>query len=336
MRARAFLVSGCSCVVASASLMRKRMGSLRRFALALGLLSLSPCTAFALDGTTSAPPEKIPSRGFTSAEQALRAGLDDLKAGDAASSIAPLTYAADSGQLLARWQLGCMYARGDGVAHNDLKAYHYFNQLVEDYDEDEAYRGTTGVVSNAFVAVGVYSLTGIQGSEIQPDPERARGLFQYAAGTFGDPDAEYNLARMYIDGTGGLARDNMLAARWLRLAAMKNHRQSQALLGHLLFLGRGLPRQAARGLMWLQVANESAQGPRDEWIRVLNKQDLDAATEGERAAAENLVSQRARGVLEIAPEFRGGWTFPPAPGPFRGFASPPPADGPWRLASPAR
>ena len=124
----------------------------------------------------------------------------------------------------------------------------------------------------------------------------------------------------------------MQAARWLRLAARRNHRQSQALLGHLLFLGRGVPRQAPRGLMWLEVAAQNAQGPRDEWIRALDKQDVDAATDDERAAAANLINQREN---ELAPGIRGGWGYPPPPGPFRGFASPPPGDGPWRMASPA-
>ena len=48
-----------------------------------------------------------------------------------------LTYAAESGEVIARWKLGQMYAKGDGVPRDDSKAYHYFNQVVEDYDEDK-------------------------------------------------------------------------------------------------------------------------------------------------------------------------------------------------------
>ena len=57
-----------------------------------------------------------------------------------------------------------------------------------------------------FVAVGVYSLSGIPNSDVHADPDRARELFQYAATTFGDPDAQYNLAHMYIVGAGGLGQ----------------------------------------------------------------------------------------------------------------------------------
>ena len=100
------------------------------------ILIVVPAPGFALDGSTPNVPTKISSKSFTSAEQALRAGIDDLKAGDAASSVAALTYAAEGGQPIARWKLGEMYADGVGVARDDAKAYHYFDQLVEEYDED--------------------------------------------------------------------------------------------------------------------------------------------------------------------------------------------------------
>ncbi len=223
-------------------------------AVAILMWATSPGLAF--DGSTPSGPAKISPKSFASAEQALRAGVDDLRAGDPASSVAALTYAAEGGEAMARWKLGEMYADGVGVARDDVKAYHYFNQLVENYDEDAPDQKNRSAVSNAFVAVGVYSLTGIPGSDVRADPERARDLFQYAATTFGDPDAEYDLAHMYIVGAGGLAKDNVTAVRWLGLAASKGHRPSQAVFGHLLFAGDGVGPQRAKGLMWLQIAKK--------------------------------------------------------------------------------
>src|SRR3974390_2793417 len=72
----------------------------------LGFVTLAWAPVFALDGSSSAAPQKIPLKNFTSAQQALRVGLDDLKAGNAQSSVAALTYAADGGQAIARWKLG--------------------------------------------------------------------------------------------------------------------------------------------------------------------------------------------------------------------------------------
>ncbi len=178
----------------------------------------SPCPPCAFDGSTASAPQKITPKNYASAEQALRAGLDDLNAGNAASCVDALTYAAEGGQPVARWKLGEMYADGVGVQRDDVKAYHYFNQLVQDYDEDALDPRNRGAVSSAFVAVGVYSLTGIPKSDVRPDPERARELFQYAASTFGDPDASTTSPTCIMVGAGGLAKDKLVAVRWLALA----------------------------------------------------------------------------------------------------------------------
>ncbi len=273
----------------------------RRFAFAIiGSMTLGSVPAFAFDGTTSDPSEKIPKH-FADPNQALRAGLADLKAGDADASVAALTYAAEGGQNLARWKLGEMYADGQGVPRDDLKAYHYFNQLVEDYDEDQPDRRTLSAISNAFVSVGVYCLNGIPNSEVRPDPERAHELFQYAATIFGDPNAQYYLAQMYKTGAGGLAKDNVAAVRWLAVAAQKGHAPSQALLGHMLFLGDGVPHQRARGLMWLGFANDAAPGASDAWIRDLYQRDFASASEEERQAAADLHDARAKGPQRFSP-----------------------------------
>ena len=263
--------------------------------------------------------------------------MQDLLAGDAQSSVQALTYAADGGQPLAQWKLGRMYARGEGVPRDDAKAYAYFERLVESYNEDDPDRPDVAAISNAFVAVGVYCLNGIPNSEVKPDPERALEMFQFAATNFGDSDAQYNLARMYMDGAAGLARNNMRAAQWLALAADKGHHPAQALLGHLLFVGEGVPRQRARGLMWLTLAKTAAQGPKDEWVRDLYTKDWAAAGDDDREVATAYLSARgkdARGP-EIAAEpkprgFIAGFVeLPGMPRPFNG-APPPsfaPADG---------
>ncbi len=210
-----------------------------------------------------------------------------------------------------------MYADGVGVARDDVKAYHYFNQLVQDYDEDAPDQRNRGAISNAFVEVGVYSLRGIPNSDVHADPERARELFQYAATTFGDPDAQYNLAHMYIVGEGGLAKDTIVAIRWLVLASGKGHRPSEALLGHMLFVGDGVPPQRPRGLMWLAIAKNGAEGPKDEWIRDLYQRDLAAASDAGPAGRRRLArraSERTAAALGHLPNGRQDAADPAAPG----------------------
>src|SRR5947209_17409524 len=134
-------------------------GAYLRFLLVASVFGFATSPALSFDASPSdSAPVKISPKSFASAEQALRAGIDDLNAGDAASSVEALTYAAEGGQPIARWKLGEMYADGVGVARDDLKAYQYFNKLVEDYDEDAPDQRSRGAISNAFVAVGVYCL----------------------------------------------------------------------------------------------------------------------------------------------------------------------------------
>ena len=262
------------------------------------IVELAP--ALALDGSDANTPKSVP-KSFTSGQSALRVGVDALRDGNVEGSVAALTYAAASGQAMALWKLGQMYATGDGVARDDSKAYHYFNQLVEDYDEDQPGGQDVSAISDAFVSVGVYCLNGIPNSDVRPDPQRAHELFQYAATTFADPNAQYNLAHMYMIGAGGLAKDNIVAIRWLALAAKAGHPPSQALLGHMLFVGNGVLDQRARGLMWLELAKNGTANPKRQWIRDLYQRDFQAASDNERLAAASMRDARGRGTSPHVP-----------------------------------
>ena len=115
-------------------------------------------------------------------------------------------------------------------------------------------------IADAFVAVGVYCLSGIPNSDVGPDRRRAYELFQYAATTFANPNAQYNLAHMYMIGGSGLAKDSVAALRWLALAAKAGHPPSEALLGHMLFVGDAAPNQRARGLMLARTGQGQRAG----------------------------------------------------------------------------
>lgn len=262
------------------------MMSARRIALFVFVAAAWP--AFALDGTQSPASAPVkPGALFSTPQQAFRTGVEAYRSGDVETSLPALKYAAENGHPLAQWKLGKMYADGDGVPHDDLKAYQYFSRIVENFDDDDATAGRRdlSVVSNAFVAVGVYALNGVASGRVKADPARALQVFHYAATNFGDPNAQYNLARMYIDGAG-VARNVGQAVRWLNLAAEKRHRQAQALLGHMLFSGEGgVARQRARGLMWLTMARERADGANDKWIIEAYEAAQKSATDLDRDAS---------------------------------------------------
>jgi uncharacterized protein len=148
---------------------------------------------------------------------------------DSATAIDALKIAAEGGELLAQWKLAKIYASGEGVPRDDLKAYEYFSQIVTSYDVDNPDRRDAAIVSSAVVALGDYSLNGIENSQVVANPQLALQLFQFAATRFGDATALYNLGRMHLDGAGA-AKDEVEGLRWLCLAAQKGHVKAQELL----------------------------------------------------------------------------------------------------------
>lgn len=258
------------------------------FALAAGLSGAGPATA--LDVATR-PAPLLPPQAYPSVKDAVRAGVREYNAGDKANAARALEYAATQGHTLALWKLGHMYADGDGVPRNELKAFEYFSRIADDNAEEAPDSQRASVVASAFVSLGAYFLDGIKGSYVASNPERAAEMFTYAASYFGDPVAQYNLARLYLEGNG-VDRDARQAARWLNLAAEKGMSSAQALLGQLLVNGEGVPRQRARGLMWLEVARKSPADPKQQaWIASLHAEAFDAASETERRTALGLSEQ---------------------------------------------
>jgi uncharacterized protein len=197
-------------------------------------------------------------------------------------------------ETVTQWKLGRMYAIGDGVAQDDLRAFEYFSGIANAHAEDSPSAPQAAIVANAFVALGRYYLSGIPNSKIKPDSERAREMFSYAASYFGNADAQYDLARLYLKSAGSSRDDFRYGTRWLVLAAQKGQHQAQALLGQMLFNGDQLPRQTARGLMWLMLARDSA-APEETWIRDSYNKAVAKASDDDRAMALQMVERWVQG-----------------------------------------
>ena len=205
------------------------------------------------------------------------------KDAERAKSFAALEYAAEQGNAVAQWKLGRMYATGEGVPRCQMRAFEYFSRIAGDHADEYPDTPQAPFVANAFDALGQYYLDGIPNSQIKADPNRAREMFSYAASYFGNADAQYHLARIYLDGHG-VERDPKQAARWLTLAANKGQYEAQATLGNMLFKGEVVPRQVARGLMWLTLARDGAKA-QDKWIAELYEAAFTRASNDERASA---------------------------------------------------
>lgn len=224
--------------------------------------------------------------------EAFRSGTLALRAGDVKTGVRALEYAAENGHAIAQWKLARMYADGDQVARDDIRAFDYFHALVDNHADDSLGTPQARFVANAFVALGSYYVSGIPNSSVKPDPRHARDLFAFAASYFGDGDAQYRLGRMLLEGEGG-PKDAWQAVRWLKLAADKGHYQAQALLGVTLLKGQDIPRQAPRGLMYLTIARDSA--PQDKTVADLQASAFAQATDDERALALSYLESWLKG-----------------------------------------
>jgi TPR repeat protein len=215
--------------------------------------------------------------------EALRFGTQALREGKRDEAVTSLEYAAEQGVPAAQWKLGRMYADGDGVDKNRLRAFQYFQNLTKAHAYDPPGTPQSRFVANAFVSLGQIYLDGIPETSVKSDPTRARQMFSYAASYFADPDAQYQLARLFLDGTGGL-KDARQGVKWLGLAANKGQYQAQAALGSILFEGTDVGRQAALGLFWLTVAKDAA-APSEHWISDTYAHAFAQASDDERALA---------------------------------------------------
>jgi TPR repeat protein len=263
--------------------------------------------AFGVEPTLSldgSPSPNVIGRGATAtaavvpptAGDAYRTAAEALKSGEKKQAVISLQYAAEHGHGFALWQLGRMYADGDGVVRDDYRAFEYFQKFADTHADDNPAVPRARFVANAFVALGHYYLDGIPNSAIAASPDRAVRMFSHAATYFGDPEAQFQLAKLYLSGTG-VERDAKRAVPWLVLSANKGHYQAQAVLGRILFNGEHGIRQRASGLMWLTIACDGP-GSKVQWIAQLRETAVQQATDDERAMAYILLRRHVAGRHE--------------------------------------
>jgi hypothetical protein len=234
----------------------------------------------------------LPLAPFTNARDAIKAWMRASTAGNQVGAVRALEYVASQGNLAAQFKLGRVYASGEGVPANDLKAFEYFSKIAD--ENADAIPGTADgrIVGSAFVALGSYFSDGIKGSYVRPNADRAFDMFHYAASYFGDPDGQYNLARLYMAGQG-TRKDARQAARWMKLAAEKGHAPARAVFGDMLIRGGdGVPRAPVLGLMWLSLAREGADPIREGWILERHDAAFAAASVNDRSAALAMVERQ--------------------------------------------
>jgi len=229
-------------------------------------------------GTAHAFDEKNFEKQKSSPWAVFRFGFSAYKHGHKAEAIEAYRYAADNGQVGASWKLAHMYAEGDGVARNDYEAFKFFNRIVQDDVEpgspDDSY------VSDALVALAGYYKTGIPDTPVKPNMAAAQDYYMRAAATYRNPDAQFELGKMYLYGEG-VKESIRQAGRWLQLAAEKGHAGAEALLGNLLFQAG----KTVRGLAMMTAALAHCAPDDRPWIRNMQEEAFALSGESDRRTA---------------------------------------------------
>jgi TPR repeat protein len=246
-----------------------------------GLLMLGPVAV----GADDLPP-------YASATEAYRQGVIALKAGRVAVAVPALEYAAKRGVLGAQVKLGRAYAAGRDLPQDDAKAFIYFEQIADQQADVSPSSPIAKYAAEAFVAVGQYYLDGIPTLPLPSNPSYAVDLFRHAASYFGNAEAQYRLAKLYMDGIG-VEKNVGLAVNWLAIAAKKQHAASQATLGEILWRGQDVRQRRARGLALIILAHENALagGKEPQWIGDLYQEAFVKADNTTRKAAEALLPE---------------------------------------------
>lgn len=231
---------------------------------------------------------------YTSATEAYRQGTDAMRTGRFNAAVSALEYAAERGVLGAQLKLARLYGAGRDVPKDETRSFRYYQHIADQYADIAPSSPIAKYVGEAFSALGQYYVGGIDAMPLHPDPVYAAGLFRHAGAYFGDAEAQYQLGRLYLLGSG-VEKSSTIAANWLAMAARKQHASAQAVLGELLWRGDGVSQRQARGLALLTLADENAKraGKDADWIGKSYRDTLALADPQTRKQAEAIVPKLA-------------------------------------------
>ncbi len=167
------------------------------------------------------------------------AGLNAYKAGDYATALKEWQPLADQGAPHAAYNLGLMYARGEGVPKDFTKAASYYQKAAEQ-----------GIVEAEYNLGVLYS----NGEGVPKDEREAMKWFLKAAQQ-GDTRAAESLGNIYNEGAGAF-QNYAEAEKWYRKAAEAGVASAEFNLAVMYDIGQGVPQDFAEALKWYQKAAE--------------------------------------------------------------------------------
>ena len=163
----------------------------------------------------------------------------------------PISYGSESSgptDAVAQFNLGTMYANGEGVQKNAAEAIKWYRRAAEQ-----------GVAEASFNLGVIY---GTGDGVPENDAEAFKWYRRAAEG--GLAVAQLKLGLIYALGDEGVPENDAEAFKWYRRAAEQGDARAQYFLGVAYYLGQGVPENSAEGYFWLSVAAATLPEHRDQ------------------------------------------------------------------------
>jgi len=231
---------------------------------------------------------------YTSAQAAFEQGLGAYKSGYYEIAIPALEEAAAKGeglnQFFAEFYLARIYSDNTGAQTDHARAYLLFQKLADenaDADPDDGRRAP--FVAKSLTALAGYLKQGVKEIGVKPDPERAVDYLRHAATFFNDKDAQFELAKVYLSGSGS-PEDVKRGMHYLSVLTEEGHPGAQALLADLLWRGRHVKKDEQRALALITVSVENAPPHERLWIEDIYQNIFCGTSQGTRKQADGIVA----------------------------------------------
>ncbi|MGB7336079.1 MAG: tetratricopeptide repeat protein [Salaquimonas sp.] len=229
-------------------------------------------------------PKQVFKEEKPSAKKLFSFYLSKKKQGKDDEALDVLEYAAGQGNSTAQWKLGNMYQLGDSVGRDPAKAFKFYQQIANRYGDARPNTPEWAITGKAMVALGNYYRDGLPEANVAKDGNEARVMYTTAAMYFRDPDGQFELARLILQG-GGSFEEGRQAIRMLQLADRKGHPGAMALLGSTLVEGEYVIQDVVLGLTMLTKAANQATPDMLPWIQNLQQEAFALATPEQREQA---------------------------------------------------
>lgn len=228
---------------------------------------------------------------FVSPEAALEQGLNAYRAGFDEIALPALTFAAENKLFLGRYHLGRLFSEERSNLTNHARAYEIFQDIVNehaphiDVDDDER----APYVGKALTFLGRYVYRGVPEAGISASPARAAEFLQEAATFFREPDAQYELAKLYLTGDG-VEKDTRRAVHWFSALSQQGHVSAQATFADILWTGKVVSKDEKRALALITLAMENTPVNERFWIEDIYQRIFCGSSPSVRQQADGLVA----------------------------------------------